>query len=190
MPVIEIHDLDDPQFQEYFTSYTDTAWRLETLPVYDVQYEREAFEAFLNGDTSLIHDRPSTWIDEVIAPAVKADKDIGRVHVIERHTDEDGKLALGNYLRFEFEWYKRNRAAGEDIRIAWVEPGDWIRHVRKMGHDFWLFDEDTDHGKLMEMHYDPDGAFIKAVVTHDRRQVKAAKKVKRAALRAAKRFYP
>lgn len=190
MPVIEITSLDDPRFHKYFTSFTDSAWRLETLPVYDVGYEREAFEAFLKGDSSLIHDRPSTWINEVITPAVEADRDIGRVHVVERTTDDDGKLALGDYLRFEFEWYKRNKAAGEDIRIAWVEPGQWIKYVRKRRHDYWVFDEDTDHAQLMEMHYDDDGSFIKAVVTHDVRQVKAARKGKRAAMRAAKRFYP
>jgi len=190
MRVTEIFDLDDPQFHKYFTSFTDSAWRLETLDSYSVAYEDEAYEAFLKGDLSLIHDRPTTWIDEVIVPAVEAGRDIGRVHIIERHTDEDGKLTLGDYLRFEFEWYKRNKAAGEDIRIAWVEPGEWVSRVRKKGHDFWLFDEDTDHAQVMEMHYDPDGSFTKAVVTRNTRQVKAARKCKRAAMRAAKRFYP
>jgi hypothetical protein len=190
MPVIEIDSLDDQRFTELFTSFTDSAWRLETLDAYSVAYEEEAYKAFLEGDLSLIHERPSSWIDEVIIPAVETGRDIGRVHVIERLTDEDGKLALGDYLRFEFEWYKRNRAAGEDIRIAWVKPRKWIKNVRKRGRDFWLFDEDTDHAQVMEMHYEPDGSFTKAVVTRNSGQVKAARKCKRAAMRAAKRFYP
>lgn len=183
-----ITSLDDPEFEAYFTSFTDSAWRLETLQVYDVGYEQDAFERFLAGERDTSHIKP--WIENVIAPAVEHGRDIGRVHIIERTTDETGRLALNDYLRFELWVYATTKAAGEDIRLAWVEPGQWIKHVRKMGHDFWLFDENTDHAKLMEMHYDPDGAFIKAVVTSNSGQIRAARKCKRAALRAAKLFYP
>lgn len=190
MPVIEIDDLDDRRFHQYFTSITDSAWRLETLPVYRVKYEEEAFMRFLDGDTTLIHDRPSAWIDEVIAPAVERGCDIGRVHVIERITDEDGKLQLGDYLRFEFEWYKRNKAAGDDIRIAWCEPGKWPADVWMRGNDFWLLDEHTDRPVLIEMHYTPDGAFRKAVAGDHPEHIERAVRCKKAALAASKPFYP
>lgn len=186
----EIDDLNDERFRKLFTSFTDSAWRLETLPVYDVAYERQAFTAFMEGDSSLIHDRPSAWIDDVITPAVEAGKYIGRVHVVERHTDEDGKLALGDYLHFEFEYYKRHKGAGEDIRIAWVEPGKWPKNVWMQGCDFWLFDAHTDHPKLVEMHYYEDGAFRKAVIDDTPGHINRAHHCAKAAKLASKPFYP
>lgn len=186
----EIDSLNDHTFTSLFTSFTDSAWRLETLDVYDVEYERQAFTAFMDGDTSLIHDRPSAWIDDVITPAVEEGKYIGRVHVVERHTDEDGKLALSDYLRFEFEWYKRNKAAGDDIRIAWVDPGKWPRNVWMKGCDFWLFDAHTDHAVLVEMHYTETGEFRKAVIGNDAEHLERAHKCAKAAKFASKPFYP
>jgi hypothetical protein len=188
--VEEITSLDDERFMKPFTSFTDSAWRLETLDYYDVGYEQEAYAAFLAGDLSLIHDSPSPWIDQVITPAVDEGRYIGRVHVIERVTDADGKLALSDYLRFEFEWYKRNKAAGDDIRIAWAEPGKWPRNVWKQGCDFWLFDAHTDHAKLMEMHYTETGEFRVAVLSDNREHVKRAHRCAKAAQVASKPFYP
>lgn len=186
----EIDSLNDHTFTSLFTSFTDSAWRLETLDVYDVEYERQAFTAFMEGDTSLIHDRPSAWIDDVITPAVEDGKYIGRVHIIERHTDEDGRLALSDYLRFEFEWYKRNKSAGDDIRIAWAEPGTWPKRVGKKGEDFWLFDAHTDHAHVAQMVYTAEGQFEKAVLTDGVRAVREAHQVARAAQRVSKPFYP
>ena len=185
--IVEIDDLDDPEFGKYFTSFEDSAWRLETLPVYDVGYEREGFERFLAGDSDFARKQPSSWIDKVITPAVDQGRYIGRVHVIERTTDEAGNLALGEYLRFEFKcYYERNRAAGEDIRIAWTEPGTWPRNVWGQGHDFWLFDDHT----VVEMHYDENGTFRKAVVYDDAQYAARARRCQRYALRASKPFYP
>lgn len=185
-----IHDLNDPAFSALFTSFTESAWRLETLPVYDVGYEREAFAAFLDGDKGPIYDAPNSWVDEVIEPAAAADRYIGRVHIVERTVDDMGNLALNDYLRFEFECYKRSRAAGEDIRIAWTEPGTWPGRVGKKGEDFWLFDAHTDHARVAQMVYTPEGQFEKAVLTDGVRAVREAHQVARAAQRASKPFYP
>lgn len=186
----EFDSLDDERFTKLFTTFTDSAWRLETLDSYSVAYEEEAYLAFLQGDLSLIHDRPSTWIDEVITPAVENGRYIGRVHVVERHTDADGRLALSDYLRFEFEWYKRNRAAGDDIRIAWVDPGKWPRDVWMKGCDFWLFDIHTDDAVLVEMHYTETGEFRKGVISNDAEHLKRAHRCAKAATFASKLFYP
>lgn len=190
MTVIEISDLDSPEFTGLFTSFTDTAWRLETLPVYNVEYEREPFKRFLAGDMSYLDEADTTWIDEVIAPAVTAGRDIGRVHVIERTTDDNDRLAISDYLRFEFECYKRNKAAGDDIRIAWTDPGTWPKDVWMPGCDFWLFDEHTDHGRIVEMHYETDGSFRLAVLDDDPEHVQRAVACKCAAIAASKPFYP
>lgn len=186
--MIEIDSLDDPRFGIVFTEFTSTAWRLETLPVYHVPYEQAAFDRFLAGqgdDTSV-----KEWIDTVISPAVDTGRDIGRVHVIERTTDDDGRLALPDYLQFELSLYRFTKAAGEDIRIAWVEPGTWPKDVWGPGNDFWLFDDDTDDPALMEMHYHPDGTFHKAVITDQTGPIKRAIKCKHAARAASKPFYP
>lgn len=186
----EIDDLDDDRFTSLFTTFTDSAWRLETLDSYSVAYEEEAYAAFLTGDLSLIHDRPSTWIDEVIAPAVAEGRYIGRVHVIERPIDVENKMALPDYLRFEFEWYKRNKAAGDDIRIAWTKPGKWPADVWGKGNDFWYFDAHTGHARLLEMHYHPNGEFRKAVLTDDPEHVARAHRCAQAAHAASQPFYP
>jgi len=188
--IVEIDSLDDPRFMQPFLTFTDSAWRLETLDPYDVAYEREPFERFLAGDTSLIHDVPSEWIDTVIAPAVEQGRYIGRVHVIERTTDADGKLDLSDYIRFEFEYYKRHKAAGDDIRIAWAEPGKWPENVWQKGSDFWLFDAHTDNASLMEMHYTETGAFRKAVITDDPDHIERAHQCAKAAGAVSKPFYP
>ena len=103
---------------------------------------------------------------KVIKPTIAKDNYIGRVHIIERTVDDAGNLALNDYLRFEFERYKRHKAAGEDIRIAWTEPDTWPRGVGKKGEDFWLFDAHTDHARVAKMVYTPEGQFEKAVVTN------------------------
>lgn len=186
----EIDDLDDPRFAMQFTSFTDSAWRLETLDSYAVAYEQDAYDAFLDGDASRIGDAARPWIEHVIAPAVAADRYIGRVHVIERVTDAAGEVALSDYLRFEFEFYQHTKAAGEDIRIAWTEPGTWPPDVWMPGSDFWLFDAHTADARLMEMHYTPDGAFRKAVITDHPEIVDRAHRCSRAAQAASKPFYP
>lgn len=186
----EIDSLDDERFTEQFTSFTDSAWRLETLDSYSVAYEEAPYERFLAGYRGDELGLSNAWIEDVIAPAVADGRYIGRVHVIERHTDTDAKLALSDYLRFEFESYKRHKAAGEDIRIAWVEPGTWVSDVWGRGHDFWLFDPHTDHGRLMEMHYHPDGTFRKAILTDNPDHVERAHRCAKAAHKVSKPFYP
>lgn len=183
-----IDDLNDPRFMVPFTSFTDSAWRLETLDVYDVGYERAAFDRFLVGDLTPITDSPSSWIDEVIAPAVANGRYIGRVHVVERTTDDRGDIRLNDYLRFEFEWYRRHQSAGDDIRLLWTEPGAWPSHIGAKGDDFWLFDAHTDHTTVMAMYYTPDGKFDKAVLTDDVHAVRSAHQRARAAQQAATPF--
>lgn len=188
-----IRDLDDPRFTEMFTSFTDSAWRLEGLDFYDVGYEREAFDAFLEGDTSLIAESMRPWIEGVVKPAVADDRYIGRVHIIERTVDTLGRLALNDYLRFELECYKHTKAAGEDIRIAWVEPGKWPKKIDKIAKnddDFWLFDVHTDHARVMKMFYTADGKFEKAVISNNASVVRQAHQVARIAERYSKPFNP
>lgn len=183
-----ITDPDDPILKHLFTSYTDSAWQLLTLAHYTNPHEQTAFDRFRKGAPRLRQADP--WTTSVVAPAIAKGKDIGRVHVIERTTDDDDKLALSDYLRFTLHRYERAKAAGETIRIAWTEPGSWPRNIGEAGDDFWLFDEDTGHGVLVKHQHYADGTFRQAVVTEDAEQIERATKTKRAALAASKPFYP
>ncbi len=182
-----ITDPDDPALTRLFTDYTDSAWQLLTLPYYNHPHEQPAFDHYRNGTTptSWAH----TWTTDTVTNAVAADKDIGRVHVIER-TTTDNKLTLSDYLRFTLHRYEAAKAAGETIRIAWTKPGSWPRHIGTPGDDFWLFDEHTDHGIVVKQQYSANGTFQQATISHDPAKIRRATKTKRAALAASKLFYP
>lgn len=183
-----ITDPDDPNLKHLFTSYTDTAWQLLTLAHYTNPHEQADFDRFRKGNPRIRQSDP--WTTSVVTPAINKGKDIGRVHVIERTTDNDDKLVLGDYLRFALHRYERAKAAGESIRIAWTEPGSWPRNIGDPGDDFWLLDEDTDHGAFVKRQYYPDGTFRQAVIIDNDIQVQRAAKIKRAALAVSKPFYP
>jgi hypothetical protein len=112
-------------------SVTRSAFRLETLDVYDMPGEREEFARHLAGERPPpdLHYR---WLDTV-AEGVQAGKRFQRVHVV--------TSPLSDYLKYEFAWgYIFNVRAGEDIRILdlayQANPG-------LPAHDFWLLDDIT-----------------------------------------------
>lgn len=148
-----ITSLDDPEFTRPFKEFRYTAYRLEALQVYAVDYEREAFELFLAGKSLSEHSYDPAWINEIIAPAAAAGRRMHRVHVVE--------LPMTDYVRFESWHYERNSAAGEEIRILPVNQGEWPDEVPR--YDYWLFDSEL----LMSMHYDEAGRFVAAEFEDD-----------------------
>jgi hypothetical protein len=123
-------------------SVTRSAFRLETLPVYDMPGEWEEFARHLAGEQPPpdLHYR---WLDTV-TECVKARKVFQRVHVV--------TSPLSDYLKYEFAWgYVFNARAGENIRILdlayQADPG-------LPAHDFWLFDDTT----VVRMDYNEHGA--------------------------------
>src|SRR4051794_40957636 len=92
------------------------------------------------------------WLAAVRA-AVRSGRSVQRVHVVTE--------PLSEYLRYELSWsYSPNVAAGEDIRIIGVSPGEpWPSHLPR--HDFWLF----DGSQLYLQHYDRHGTWVG--VEHD-----------------------
>ncbi|WP_414168262.1 DUF6879 family protein [Streptoverticillium reticulum] len=135
--------LDGDEFGRLFETFEQTAFRLETLSVYDVEEEREEFEAFLAGKPM-----PPEWSDN---PWVRSMTDLGktvsRVHVL--------SSPLTDYLRYELSAYPGNITAGETIGII-----DLARQ-RVTGlpdHDFWLFDD----AEVYRMHYTGSGKFVGA----------------------------
>ncbi|MFE7131193.1 DUF6879 family protein [Streptomyces sp. NPDC057638] len=130
-------------FGRLFEAFERTAFRLETLAVYDVEEEREEFERFLSGG-----DMGPEWDDN---PWVRSMTDLGkqvsRVHVL--------RSPLTDYLRYELAAYPGNITAGETIGIIDLAE----RPTPELpDHDFWLFDDRT----VLRMHYTPEGRFIGA----------------------------
>jgi hypothetical protein len=135
--------LDGDAWQEFFDSFEWDAFRLETLPVYRVEGERDDYERFLaTGDPGISEDEP--WFERV-RHFRKTGRSIGRVHVITR--------PLTDYLRFEFAFQLHSVQCGEDVRVLDLtdrpDPG-------LPSQDYWMFDE----SKVVRMDYEADGTQI------------------------------
>lgn len=135
--------LDGDAWRDFFNSFTRDAFRLETLPVYNVSSEQDEYENFLStGRLNIPGDDP--WLVRV-RRFREAGRRIGRVHVIVR--------PLTDYLRYEFAVYRHTVAAGEDVRILDLtdqpDPG-------LPDQDFWLFDDTA----VVRMDYDTDGTQV------------------------------
>ncbi|MGK5531892.1 DUF6879 family protein [Streptomyces sp. URMC 129] len=131
------------QFGRLFETFERTAFRLETLAVYDIEEEREEFEDFLAGKPM-----PPEWSDNPwVRSMTELGKSVSRVHVL--------RSPLSDYLRYELAAYPGNITAGERIGIIDLAQ----REVHGLpDHDFWLFDDATAY----RMHYTDAGAFIGA----------------------------
>jgi hypothetical protein len=135
--------LEGEEFGRLFEAFERTAFRLETLAVYDVEDEQEEIARFLAGQ-----DMGPEWDDN---PWVRSMTDMGkavsRVHVL--------RSPLTDYLRYELAAYPGNITAGESIGVIDLAE----QHVPGLpDHDFWLFD-DRD---VYRMHYTPEGGFVGA----------------------------
>lgn len=130
------------QFGRFFTDFTVSATRIETLDTYTVEEERENFELYLTG-APLPPDRNMDWAQN-IRQSVAAGKYMGRVHIIDQ--------VLTPYLQFEIDWYYAiNGAAGEDIRFILREDVPDLPYT-----DTWLFDEET----VIDLSYDKQGRLL------------------------------
>jgi hypothetical protein len=142
--------LDTDAWRQLMASVTRSAFRLETLSVYDMPGERGEFARHLAGEQPPpnLHYR---WLDTV-AEGVKAGKLFQRVHVV--------TSPLSDYLQYEFAWgYVFNVRAGEDIRILdlahQADPG-------LPAQDFWLLDEAI----VVRMDYNQHGAQLGRELLH------------------------
>ncbi len=134
--------LSKEQFGRLFTSFTRSATRIETLPVYRVEEEREQLAHYLAGKP-LPADRNAEWAAN-IRKCVAEGKYMGRVHIIDRE--------LTPYLQFEIDWYYAvNGAAGEDIRFIHREDVPDIFHT-----DTWLFDDAV----VVDLSYNDEGELL------------------------------
>lgn len=131
-------------WEQAWANFTTSAWRLETLPVYRVASEAEEFEGFLETGQLVDEEEPDAWRDKLRRWRAEG-KQVGRVHTV--------TPPLGDYLRFEFAYYNRSVAAGEDVRIL-----DFSRTPNPglPAQDFWMFDDQL----VVLMHYAEDGTQV------------------------------
>lgn len=135
--------LTEDDFSRLVQDFRHTAFRLETLPVYDVPEERCLFSSYLAGD--LKAPAEDEWV-EFVKQATLQRKRISRVHLLPQK--------LTPYLRFEIEWgYVHSAQVGEDIHL--VLSSTAISDLDRADGDFWLFDDDT----AIVLDYTPGGAF-------------------------------
>jgi hypothetical protein len=147
-----------PEFTDLFRTFEHTAFRLETLQQYTVEYEQEPIRRFLAGEPRPDDPSKDEWC-ALIRDASARGKRMGRVHIVTE--------PLTDYLRYEIGWsYGDNVTAGEDIRIAPVQAGTWVDGLPR-DYDFWLFDSRY----LWVMSYDEDGRFLFAEHIEDPAEV-------------------
>jgi hypothetical protein len=124
-----------PDLAWWLQNFERSAFRLETLPEYNVPQEAELLARFKRGEpVDLPDDHP--WLQSVRRHR-GAGKLMRRVRVVTH--------PLTDYLRMELTWYRKSVQAGEDIRITETQ----------LTGDFWLFDEQT----VVVLHYDSQGRF-------------------------------
>ncbi len=135
-------------FGNLFTLIQKSAFRLETLQVYNVTYETKYFKRFLAGENKPPKDINKQWRVMVRNAAKKGIK-FSRVRLVEE--------PLTSYLKFEIAWgYSLNILAGEDIRVISSKKIPRFDIQVAILKDFWLFDDQRCY--LME--YDLLGKFL------------------------------
>ena len=127
-------------FDKLFELFTEEAFRLETLPVYDVLEEKEAIIEYKETG-KVINNIDKEWID-----LLKIGKPVKRLRLLSN--------PLSDYENFELEVYKSNTANGEDIRAM---NRDLFNEYLQ---DFWIFDmkwigimKYDKHGKFLDMDF-------------------------------------
>lgn len=159
--------LEPHEFGQFFSSFTTSAFRLETLDSYDVDEddEREAVKLFEMGEDLPDWYASRSWTG-FVRDATAAGKSVERVHLLPNH--------LTNYLKFEIDWgYVTNERAGERI---------WLKHGSMPGvTDFWLF----DNSRAIVMEYDRAGHFLGGTLTDEQDDVEMYTRLREEALENA-----
>ena len=165
---------------DLFSSFTTSAFRLESLPEYRVESEREAFNQFLKTGDADLRSEPElqAWCNLVKAKTENgASVDRARI-ICSPATD---------YTRFEMTCsYPLSVEAGEVIRLLSEDDFDIACDEEELdvvfnrwgALDFWLFD---DH-HLLIMDYDDDGTWLGVNESNDEEDIKDAMRIRDAVM--------
>lgn len=164
------HRIDRAEFEELFSGFSNSAFRLETLPAYQEPVERDAFERFMTGRSP-----DDTWIQgylEMVRTATEQGRRFERVRVLQRPPTD--------YQRFVMDLAARcNIPAGEQIRV--LHSDEARERGLPVGSDFWLFDD----ARVALMHFDA-GALQGADLVTDPAPVERFAELRRLAWQAAR----
>jgi hypothetical protein len=147
-----------PDLAWWMKNFKASAFRLETLPVYDSPRETEMLAAFMRDEEVSLPD-DFAWL-QMVRSHTAAGRSMQRVRMVQ--------YPLSDYIRFEMSLYPQCVEAGEEIRI-WEGDGSLLGSPK----DFWLFDRAT----CFELHYDSRGAFLGAEpveATYNRQRMRLA----------------
>jgi len=129
-----------------FQHFRFSAFRLETLPVYDVPNEVDELAAYREGrPLSERSVRTSPWLAQMAA-TTGAGKEWQRLRLIGTEPTLYEAWEIGRYVE--------SQACGEQVRLL-----DRADHLGLVGRDFWLFDVGTPSAAAYLMDYDDHGGF-------------------------------
>jgi hypothetical protein len=131
----------------WLQNFRRSAFRLETLAVYQVPQEAEWFAEWRrSGKLPELTPENDSWL-KLVAEVRNQQRQIQRVHLV--------TPPLTEYLRFEFALQVASVACGEDCRVV-----DRTEHpeLAVADADFWLFDSQA----TVVLEYDQEGRFLQA----------------------------
>jgi hypothetical protein len=155
-------------FASLFDNFESSAFRFESLPVYDVPEEIDALAAFENEETV-----PADWAEEwldYVREMITGGKSMRRVRVIPN--------PITTYYRFESLMYPSSVQAGEAVLTV---PASQLPVIARNTPDFWLFDNKV----VGVMRYDDKGAFLGGDVVDDSSEVGRFVEISKALLKVA-----
>lgn len=163
--------------------FTAAAFRLETLPAYEVASDRKRsgdgaelsdFDRYLAGEAEPTWERKRPWL-ETLAREREHLRYRYRVRIL------GGPTGLSDYERYSCEWgYALNTRAGEGVFV--LDRGEKAVPEVVVDHDFWLLDDEVP----VRMHYAEDGRFVGA--TEEPGMLRQYRAARDAALGAAEPF--
>jgi hypothetical protein len=131
-------------FDALFTSFKESAFRLEGRDRYYAPDEQERLNRFLaGGGYDVASRRRAAWW-QMVRDVTASGRRVERVRVVtEPH---------GDYTRYALAGAAINIEGGEDVRYM---PRDQAKALSLPDHDFWLFDDQV----VAWMHFTDDDAF-------------------------------
>lgn len=162
------------RYLEALSSFTESAFRLETRDDYNGSGEDEAFSAFLQGAAPPALNPDDLDYLDLVRRATGRGARWQRVHVI--------REPLTDYLRFELTWeYGPNADAGENIGLVVLGPEEQWPVDLPQALDFTLI----DNCRLFQQVYSDQGAWLGINEISDQARIDQACRWRDAALRRA-----
>jgi hypothetical protein len=135
-----------PELAWWLQHFKQSAFRLETLPVYRVPQEADWFAQWQrSGKVPELTPDNDPWC-KLVSEAKSTGRQMQRVRLV--------ATPLTEYERFELATFRDSLAAGEEIWVCYRESWKRINQAGNPG-DFWLFDEQTS----IMLNYDAEGRF-------------------------------